>query len=54
MGAALSPSIESTTRRTVRPPTLSVRVSVTKLEVEKEMLCLPWPAAVASMSWVSV
>jgi hypothetical protein len=51
---ALSPNIESTTMRTLLPPVLSVSVRVTKLAVVKEMLCLPLPAALASMSWVVV
>ena len=44
-GVALSPRIESTTTRTLRPPVLSVSVRVRKLEVVNEMLCLPLPAA---------
>src|SRR5882724_1818601 len=40
--------------RTLLPPTLSVRVSVRKLEVVNPMLCFPFPAAEASMSWVRV
>ena len=51
-GVALSPRIESTTTRTLLPPVLSVSVRVTKLEVVKERLCLPLPAAEASISWV--
>ena len=53
-GEALSPRIESTTIRTLFPPVLSASVRVTKLEVVKERLCLPLPAAVASRSWVVV
>jgi hypothetical protein len=33
------------------PPALSANVTVIKLEVLKEMLCLAPPAAVASISW---
>src|SRR5690349_10101579 len=54
MGLALSPRIESTTTRTVLPPAVSARVTVRKLAVENASRCRPFPAAVASMSWVRV
>ena len=42
--------MESTTTFIALPPALSVRLTLTKLEVLKAMVCLLWPAMLPSTS----